>query len=137
MRIVEVPDETYERLDFAARVFGVSPGDVVVRLVHAMDRPDTPADSAAVDGTTASQDEVKVHVVYQGRRVSGVFQRSTKQVRVTSDLLAGRSYPSPSAAAIAVVESINPGRTHPNTNGRTFWIIDDTGKALRSIMGQR
>lgn len=141
MRQIEISDEAYERLTFAARVFGVSVGDVVTRLVEAMDGPQPSSNNTSSSAGTAEepddQEDVHVHVVYQGHHVRGVFERSTKRLRITSGPLADRIYPSPSAAAIAVVESVNPDRARPETNGRTFWIIDKTGKTLRSIIGRR
>jgi hypothetical protein len=140
MKQIEVADGTYERLAFAAKVFGVSVGEVVARLVDAPDEPQSATDGnhqAQVIDSDDHEDRVAVHVVYQGSRIQGIFDRTTNQLGITSGPLAGRTYPSPSAAAIAVVESVNPGRAFPQTNGRTFWIIDSTGRNLRSVIGRR
>jgi hypothetical protein len=69
--------------------------------------------------------------------IEAVFDRSTNTVTVTSGELAGKSYTSPSSAAIAVVEALNPGREAANTNGRLFWLVKSTGQPLRSVIGQR
>jgi hypothetical protein len=149
MRTIEVRNDTYEQLAFAARVFGVDVAEVVARLVGAMpsaevaqadpgaDSGDQPSTNGRLRSGPDEEEEVKIHAVYQGRRISAVFMRSTAQVRVTSEPLAGRCFSSPSAAAVAVVGKLNPGREFPHTNGRTFWVIDATGKNLRSIVGRR
>ncbi|MFD0583063.1 hypothetical protein [Dactylosporangium darangshiense] len=84
-----------------------------------------------------ADDEVRVHVVYKKTRVDGVFNKANHELRITSGPLVGRTFSSPSNAAIAVVEHLNPTREHPSTNGRTFWIVTATGRTLRSIIGQR
>ncbi|GII23650.1 hypothetical protein [Planosporangium mesophilum] len=140
MKQVEVSDETYERLAFAAKVFGVAVGDVVARLVEAPTEPaQEPASPPRATPASADDepDQVAVHVVYQGKRISGRFDRTTHQLRITSGPLTGKTYPSASAAAIAVVQSVNPARAFPQTNGRTFWIVDSTGKTLRALIGPR
>lgn len=135
MRQIQVEDDTYDRLSFAANVFGVTVSDVVTRLVRAMDGLSGRVDNDP--GQPDASNEVTVHVVYQGQRVEGVFDQVTNRLQITSGKLSGENFSSPSAAAIAVVEALNPGRTNPQTNGRTFWIIDRTGRPLRSIMGRR
>jgi hypothetical protein len=136
---IEVNDETYQQLAFAARVFGVDIAEVVARLMvnmaEATDASETKPETG--EQVVPGEEEVRVHAVYQSRRVTGVFQRSTNQLRVTSEPLANRLFSSPSAAAVAVVEKLNPGREFPHTNGRTFWIVDNTGRTLRSIIGRR
>ncbi|WP_430784545.1 hypothetical protein [Actinoplanes sp. G11-F43] len=136
MKNIAVRDETYARLEFAARVFDVDIAEVVARLVDSSSaQMNAPTDDSAPPA--AQPDEIGIHVVYQGKRVTAVFYESTRQVRITSGPLNGNTYGSPSAAAIAVVEIANPGRTSPQTNGRLFWTIDSTNKPLRSIMGRR
>lgn len=140
MKNIEVRDDTYAQLAFAARVFGVDIAEVVARLVDTSlaRTEDTQADSTAPAAPpTTAEREIRIHVIYQGQRVTALFHESTRQVKITSGSLNGRTFSSPSAAAIAVVETTNPGRNSPQTNGRLFWTIDTTGKPLRSIMGQR
>ncbi|MEU4397849.1 hypothetical protein [Micromonospora orduensis] len=133
MAVVEVDEETYGRLAFAAGLFGVSVGEVIARLVDRAGVNVT--DGPAVD--SVDEPDVPVHVIYRGERIAGVFERSSGRLRVTSGDLAGQVFPSPSAAAIGVVERLNPERRNPQTNGRLFWIVDSTQQPLRSIMGRR
>jgi hypothetical protein len=138
MPTIDVEDETYEQLAFAARVFGVSIAEVVARLVHGMQTAAEPtAKRTPPPVSPENEDDVAIHAVYQNRRITGFFRQSTAEVRITSDPLVGRIYSSASAAAVAVVEKINPGRAYPHTNGRTFWIVDKTNRNLRSLIGRR
>ncbi|SDZ29848.1 hypothetical protein SAMN05421684_4283 [Asanoa ishikariensis] len=82
-------------------------------------------------------EEVAVHVIYKKTRVDGIFNKANHELRITKGPLAGRTFSSPSNAAIAVVEKLNPAREFSNTNGRTFWLVTATGRTLRSIIGQR
>jgi hypothetical protein len=160
--MAELDQSTYDRLAFAARVSGLSIGQIVKRLVD--DSQGAPAveprsatgpsstgaanfeppstssegDRLAMPNTSKSLTaEVPVYANYLGRRIEGVYLPNSNEIRVTSGPMAGRLYPSPSSAAIAVVEALNPGREHSNTNGRTFWNVGDTGQPLRSIIGRR
>lgn len=140
MKQIDVSDETYDRLRFAAQVFGVSITEVVERMVQP--HRATGAESASPEPPEAAEQaqqaqQVPVHVVYQNTRIQGLFEPDTNLLKITTGDLAGHTYSSPSAAAIAVVEKMNPGRAFPQTNGRTFWVVDSTGKTLRSILGKR
>jgi hypothetical protein len=53
-------------------------------------------------------------------------------VDITNGVLNGRSYRSPSGAAIGVVQALNP-EVHPNRNGWNFWFIAENGKTLATI----
>jgi predicted ATPase len=75
---------------------------------------------------------VLVHVEYQGQRVEALFAPETGTVRILSAPLEGRSFSSPSGAAIAVVRELNPD-VSPNRNGWEFWTVSATGETLSSI----
>src|SRR4051812_6864327 len=129
MRQLSVDEETYDMLAFAARISGTSVQEIVTRLVREHTCGSGPEAGSVVSqrgeeaaaGSLDPAREAAVYVVYRGRRVEGVFDIRTGQLRITTDPLPGRTFNSSSAAAIAVVEKLNPGREHPNTNGRTFW----------------
>lgn len=127
---------TYQRFLLAAELLGISPDELARRLRAPLDnmgvRPSNVAREAA-----GHPEAIDVHAKYLGRVIEAVFDRLTNTVTVTSGELEGRSYTSPSSAAIAVVEAINPGREAANTNGRLFWIVNSTGQPLRSVLGQR
>jgi predicted ATPase len=75
---------------------------------------------------------VPVHVDYQGRRIDALFDSVTERVTILSEPFKGRSFRSPSGAAIEVVRLLNPNVT-PNRNGWGFWVVSDTGELLQSI----
>jgi hypothetical protein len=52
---------------------------------------------------------------------------------ISSGPLAGRSFKSPSEAARAVIEQVNPA-VNSNRNGMTFWRVDDgSQRDLKSL----
>lgn len=82
-----------------------------------------------------SPDRLAVHAIYNGNRVEGEFEPHTGRVIIGNGPLAGRAYRSPSGAAIAVVQSLNP-TVSPSRNGWNFWVITDTGEFLGSLRRQ-
>ena len=87
-------------------------------------------------GTTSPW--IDIHKVYKGHRIEGTFNRETLEVVITSGPLANRGFPSPTAAAVAVVLHFSGDvRESPNTNGRLFWKVTETGRSLRSLIGER
>lgn len=63
-------------------------------------------------------------------RIEADLEVATRVVVVRSGPLIGQRFASPSAAAAAVVESLNSDRVSPNTNGRIFWHDRETGRAI-------
>jgi hypothetical protein len=125
---------TYQRFLLAAELLGISPHELARRLEDPIEMA-SPASSAPSLGEPS--ETVGVHAVYLGRRIEAVFDRSTNAVTIMTGDLAGTRYASPSRAAIAVVEAINPEREAANTNGRLFWIVSSTSQPLRSLLGRR
>jgi hypothetical protein len=121
---------TYQRFLLAAELLGISPDDLARRLGD-------PAAVVSADSASPDDGSVEVHAKYLGRTIEAAFDRSTNTVTIESGELAGKTYTSASSAAIAVVETINPGRESANTNGRLFWIVTKTGQPLRSLLGRR
>jgi hypothetical protein len=115
--------------------------EAVKRLADKLVEQDADADTRSgrepVPHPPALTEEVEVHAVYRGHRISGVFEPDTRCLQITSGRLAGQRFTSPSRAAIAVVEDLNPERRHANTNGRTFWLMTASGKTLHYILGRR
>jgi hypothetical protein len=74
---------------------------------------------------------VEVHAVYDGRRVNGYYDPSSRTVTIPSGPGRGE-YESPSGAALAVVRALNP-HVSPQRNGWSFWIVTATGEFLQSI----
>jgi hypothetical protein len=126
MKTVNITDEAYERLAFAAKVAGVPLSAAVDRLVGLPgdSRTSTPSASAP---TELGDDEIAVHVVYRGKHIAGFLSLETERLRIIDgpqEELIG-TYRSPSQAAVQVVRVLNPGRQHPETNGWRFWNADD------------
>lgn len=162
MKHIEIDDLTYTRLVVAARLMSTPVGDVVRRLVDQLaDEPASAQESdvaslrASVGSPARSVDAERlatppaappesdlrgwlaVYKTFKGQRVEGLFHPGTHEVRITTVPWAGKVFPSPTAAAIAVVEQYSTGRQTPSTNGRKFWKLVSDGRDLRSIIGER
>jgi hypothetical protein len=126
---VDVDEETYEVIRLAALVAGVPEAEVVARAVRALPRS-APGAVPAVPPDPWS--DVAIYSVYRGRRVDARFLPATRRVTVTSGPLAGNHYPTPSAAAGAVVALMNPGR-ETRANGWRFWRVVATNAHLDTV----
>jgi hypothetical protein len=128
MKTIGVDDATHAKIVFAARLMGCPPSEVVRRIVESWstERADTAEAPAADPGTIA------VHALYRGQRVEATFDRSARTVTVTAGPHAGTTFSTPSAAASAVVHSLNPKR-NANTNGWSFWRLTPGGDELKAL----
>ena len=126
---VEIDLATDQYLGFAAKIAGVSKGEVVARLVE-MARSTVPDPSVAAK--PASPDHVPIYADYGGHRTYGMFIPGPGRIDITEGPLAGKSYGTPSQAARAVVELHNPS-VNSNRNGWVFWLLSDNGSPLQSI----
>ncbi|MEU2712187.1 hypothetical protein [Streptomyces sp. NPDC007205] len=126
---IEVDEQTYRSIEFAARMGGTTAGEVVARLVrNASMPPSAPAAAGAEKERT-----VDVYVDYEGHRTRGSYDRDTKRIDITSGPLAGQSFKTPTGAARAVVAHYKPD-VNPNRNGWSFWLLDDgSGGTLQTI----
>ena len=121
---ITIDEDTHQRLTLAAKVAGVSIAEVVKILTHA-DQASSTDESEATRSPWAP-----VFSNYLGSRVTGEFNRTTGEIRITSGKLEGEEYSAPSSAAIAVVRSENPNRDEPHTNGWRFWKDEKTRRSL-------
>lgn len=127
---ITLTDQTAQRLRLLESAWDTDSDGAVSRLIDRLSRPSatgTPADSP--------QGEVRVipvYAVYEGCRVDGVYDPKAKTLTVTSSPCDGQSFKSPSGAAIAVVQVLNPS-VNPNRNGWSFWTVVETGRTLQSI----
>lgn len=162
MPTLTVDQQTYDMLVFSARLMDVPVDEVVRIMVQRLERLDEGRSRQPVRDLTSTPISVPklerprpprpdqppepprhpspwlpVHKVYRGRRVDAEFNRDTMEVKVLSAPLEGRAFPSPTAAAMAVLERLPSGRETQGTNGRTFWKVTGTGEDLRSIVGRR
>ncbi|MFE9881933.1 hypothetical protein [Streptomyces sp. NPDC005784] len=130
---VEVDTQTYQSLEFAARMSGCTAGEVVARLV-AEASMSTPAAREKTEQPEAASG-VAVYADYEGHRTQGRYDPRTTRIDITSGPLSGQSFKTPTGAARAVVAHYKPG-VSPNRNGWSFWMLDDgSGKFLQSIRG--
>ena len=131
MPSIEIDDQTAMAISLAADTAGVTPGEVV-RLLVARSRP--AASPAAMQ--PGEMTWVEIHALYDGHRTRGTFDPTTHRVTLSDGPLEGRSFKSPSGAAIAVVSHYRPG-VNPNRNGWSFWTVTSSGDLLQSLRHQR
>ena len=125
---IEVDEQTYRSIEFAARMGSTTAGEVVARLVRSASVPDATSKEDA-----EGESEVGVYVDYEGHRTRGSYDRDTKRIDITSGPLAGQSFKTPTGAARAVVAHYKPD-VNPNRNGWSFWLLDDgSGGLLQTI----
>ncbi|RAS60688.1 hypothetical protein C8D87_111107 [Lentzea atacamensis] len=126
MERLELDQDVHQQVRLLARAWSVTESEVIRRLVNAFVNQD------AVAAPAAPVEPVAIYADYEGHHVEAEFHPATRRVSITSGSLTGRSFKSPSGAAIAVVQALNPS-VHPNRNGWSFWFIQETGRALQSI----
>jgi hypothetical protein len=132
--VIEVDDQTYRAIEFAARMAGLTAGEVVARLVA---QASVPALAPPNAGASGALDVINVHADYAGHRTEGIYDPITTRIDITSGPLAKRSYKTPTGAARAVVAHYKPGIS-PNRNGWTFWILSDgSGRLLQDLRPSR
>lgn len=126
---VEVDEATGRTLRSMAAIRGCTLGEAVSWSVEQ-------AVSAASGGGAARPllpGEIDVFATYKRVRVSAVLDKTSGGMLITSGVLAGQRFGSPSGAAKAVVKAVNPAREHSEQNGKTFWRLED-GQVIRSIL---
>jgi hypothetical protein len=117
MATIEVDGETKRTVAFAAKMAGVTEGEIVRRLV-----------AASTDRSTAASTEaegVPIFADYAGRRTRALYFAPSR-VEITDGPLEGRSFKTPTGAARAVVRQYNP-KVNDNRNGWGFWQLDQSG----------
>ncbi|MEK6443549.1 hypothetical protein [Pseudonocardia sp. T1-2H] len=131
---IDIDSDTDAKLTFASAVAGVSKTEIIARLV-AQATPKmfaTPPPSGGSSPESAPDGHVYVYGDYEGHRTRGTFNLTTHRVDVMDGPLSGKSFKTPSAAASAVVASLNPA-VSPNRNGWGFWRIESSGEILQTI----
>ncbi|MEU6604951.1 hypothetical protein ABZ922_07770 [Streptomyces shenzhenensis] len=129
---IDVDEQTYRSIEFAARMGNTTAGEVVARLVRTASVPPS-GSTATSQGDAESDCKVGVYVDYEGHRTRGSYDRDTKRIDITSGPLAGQSFKTPTGAARAVVAHYKPD-VNPNRNGWSFWVLDDgSGEFLQAI----
>ncbi|MFJ2776251.1 MULTISPECIES: hypothetical protein [unclassified Kitasatospora] len=128
---VEIDIQTARALEFAARMAGVTPGQVVARLVA---DASLAAPAARQNAPVPPGDKrVAVHATYEGFLTKALFDPETSRVDITSGPLDGTSHKTPSSAARAIVQHYNPD-VSGSRNGWSFFTLSDGSKRpLQSI----
>jgi len=126
---VDVAIADYRRLMLLARAWRITPGDAVSRLLDHFEG-ELPEQTPKVD------QRLPVHAIYADQRVEGLFDPRNEHLEITTGPLAGRTYRSPSGAAVAVV-GLHRKSVNPNRNGWTFWSLTETGELLQTMRSPR
>lgn len=126
---IDLDEETFAMVRFAAEVSGLTPAEVVARAVRRY---------SEVRGEESADPwhPVDVHAEYEGHRVEGKYLPATRRLTVVTPPLAGAAFRSPSAAARAVVTAFKPSRANSPTNGWKFWRISETNERLDALRGE-
>jgi hypothetical protein len=120
---IDLDDETYALVRFAAQAFEVSESEVVARAVRRLSSDPEPSASDPWE-------PVDLYAEYEGHRVEATYLPATRRLTVTSPPVAGETFTTPSAAARAVVLGLNPDRSAAQTNGWRFWRVAATHQRL-------
>lgn len=127
---IPLDEETMRSVEFAAKIAGMTPGEVVARLVA---QASIPAPPEPLRGDSSHTELLDVYSDYDGIRTHARFDPTTKRIEITAGPLVGRRFKTPSAAARAVVAQLKPG-IDPNRNGWTFWRLDNgSGTKLQTM----
>jgi hypothetical protein len=132
MPTLTVSSRTYDRITDLARAWGVSDEAAIVNLIDLWKR--------ASSGAQDEADEVRVHVVYLGERIDGIYHPRTGLMDIISGPVPKFTRLKPSPAAGEAIRAINRSRGKRVTgsrNGWEFWIVTATGEFLQSIRQKR
>ena len=117
MATIEIDDSSKRAVSFAARMAGVTEGEIIRRLIA--------ASSLAVEEPGPGHAGVPIFGDYDGHRTRALYF-APGRVEIVDGPLRGRSFKTPSGAARAVVGHYNPS-VNDNRNGWRFWQIDNGG----------
>lgn len=128
MPTITVDAPTFDALTLAARLTGMTEGEVVARLVQKSQlAPDAPR------STDDAESGVPIFADYDGHRTNARYDPLTTRIDIVDGPLAGKSFKSPSSAARAVVSHYRPN-VSPHRNGWSFWMLaDGSGRFLQQI----
>jgi hypothetical protein len=125
----EINSANYQKLALAAKGAGVSIDEMLERILNVWLAQDEGQDARrGPDG-----DRIPVYAIYRSTRVEALFDPKTEGMTGTSAPIEGTKFGSPSGAARAVVEALNP-EVNSNRSGPRFWRVAATGKELAAIL---
>jgi hypothetical protein len=122
---VEIDETTDQYLDFAAKIAGMTKGQVIAQLVGVNPSTEMPT-------LTGESGAVPIHADYDGHRTVARFFPGPGRIEIVEGPLAGRTFRTPSEAARAVVNHYKPN-VSPHRNGWAFWFVTAGGAPLQSI----
>ena len=128
---INVDEQTFRSLEFAARISNMTPGEVVARLVaNASTSSENEETEQRAHGPSGV---IPVYADYDGHRTEGYYDPLTTRIDLISGPLAGKSFKSPTGAARAIISHYKPD-VSSNRNGWTFWMLNDgSNRLLHSI----
>ncbi len=129
---IEVDPQTDDYLTFAARIAGISKGQVVAHLVVLAKTGFAEIVSPGPSREPPGLRTVAIHADYEGHRTNAIFVRGLGRIEIADGPLAGRSFKTPSEAAREIVATYNPN-VSANRNGWTFWVISESNAPLQTI----
>lgn len=132
MPSIEIDADTDSYLEFAARIAGLSKGDVVARMVDIYRTAQEDSEQAA----SPEPSGVPIHADYEGHRTYARFIPGPGRIEILSGPCSGSVYRTPSEAARAVVSAYKP-TVSPHRNGWAFWIVTATGAQLQTLRHSR
>src|SRR3954462_6274561 len=115
MASIEVDAPTKQTVSFAARMAGVTEGEIIRRLITASALAETSSDPPS--------EGVPIYADYEGHRTRARYFEPAR-VEITDGPLAGKSFKTPTGAARAIVRQYNSS-VNDNRNGWTFFQIDN------------
>lgn len=118
MERIEVDGETKRMVAFAARMAGVTEGEIVRRSLA--------ADTSVADEAGAEPEGRPIFADYEGHRTRALYF-APGRVEIIDGPLKGRTFKTPSGAARAVVRHYNQS-VNDNRNGWSFWQLDQGGR---------
>ncbi len=134
MPTVELDDETHALVRFGAGLLGLSEAEFVARAVRAMSGSQSaPQPARELPLRHDPWQPIELYGDYEGHRVGAQYLAATGRLTITTEPLAGQAFPSPSAAARAVIAALNPARAATQANGWRFWRIAATRERLDSL----
>jgi hypothetical protein len=127
----EINAANYQKLALAAKGAGVSIDEMLERILDVwLAQDEVPASRRSLDG-----DQIPVYAIYKSTRVEALFDPKTEVMTGTTAPIEAQKFSSPSGAARAVVEALNP-EVNSNRSGPRFWRIAATGKELATVIPQ-
>src|SRR5919198_502573 len=100
----EINSANYQKLALAAKGAGVSVDEMLERILDVwLAQDEGPVARRSLDG-----EQMPVYAIYRSTRIEALFDPKTEGMTGTTAPIEGKKFRSPSGAARAVVEALNP-----------------------------